>query len=103
MAHGLPATRTSCFLVDGSRDGGAVLCMGPPVPVDGRTATREGAREQELIQKARSDRPCLEWTVRAFAAGRLAVSAAVHRDGSRIVLVDGTPTTLGGMRLGDIG
>lgn len=99
MAAGQPSTRTSCFLVDGSQDGGAVLCMGPPVPVGDRTADAEGARDQELEQKVHSDRPCLRWTVRAFAAGRLGLSGRRHRDGSPEVLLDGAPTPLGGMRL----
>ncbi|MEU7058744.1 formyltransferase family protein [Streptomyces sp. NPDC046197] len=100
MAAGHTATRTSCFVVDGSQDGGAVLCMGPPVAVEERRATPEDAWEQELLQKTVSDRPCLEWTVRAFAAGRLALADGTHEDGSRIVLVDGRPTPLGGRRLG---
>ncbi|MFS0696662.1 formyltransferase family protein [Streptomyces nitrosporeus] len=99
MAAGRGSTRTSCFLVDGTRDGGAVLAMGPPVAVGPRSATPAGAWEQELEQKRRSDRPCLEWTVRAFAAGRLALDRGTHRDGSRVVVVDGRPTPLGGHRL----
>lgn len=99
MAKGHPATRTSCFLVDETHDGGAVLCMGPPVPVEARRPTVEDAWQQELLQKVRSDRPCLEWTVRAFATGRLALADDTHRDGSRMVLVDGEPRPLGGMRL----
>ncbi len=67
MAAGHTTTRTSCFLVDGTQDGGPVLCMGPAVAVEGRSATPEEAWEQELLQKTMSDRPCLEWTVRAFA------------------------------------
>ncbi|WP_050502442.1 methionyl-tRNA formyltransferase [Streptomyces monomycini] len=101
MSLGHRTTRTSCFLVDASQDGGAVLCMGPPVPVGSRRPTVEDAWQQELLQKERSDRPCLEWTVRAFAAGRLAVDAATHADGSRVVLVDGEATPLGGKRLDD--
>ncbi|THA51689.1 methionyl-tRNA formyltransferase [Streptomyces sp. A1136] len=95
MRLGHPTTRTSCFLVDGTHDGGAILCQGPAVPV------RPGvdARAQELDQKRLSDRPCLEWTVRAFAAGSLALAAGTHPDGSRVVLADGTPLPLGGMRL----
>ncbi|WP_369173395.1 formyltransferase family protein [Streptomyces sp. R28] len=100
MAAGHTATRTSCFVVDGTQDGGAVLCMGPPVDVEARRATPEDAWEQELRQKTLSDRPCLEWTVRAFAAGRLALGADTHADGSRAVMVDGRPTPLGGRRLG---
>ncbi|WP_051811734.1 methionyl-tRNA formyltransferase [Kitasatospora sp. MBT63] len=99
MAAGHTATRTSCFLVDGTKDGGPVLCMGASVPTDGRAATPEDAWEQELLQKTESDRPCLEWTVRAFAAGRLALSGETHPDGSRVVLVDGQATALGGRRL----
>ncbi|MFI6011961.1 formyltransferase family protein [Streptomyces sp. NPDC051243] len=99
MTAGHTTTRTSCFLVDARHDGGAVLCMGPPVPVEGRRATPEDAWEQELRQKDLSDRPCLEWTVRAFAAGRLALGEGTHADGSRGVLVDGRPTELGGRRL----
>lgn len=101
MSRGHRATRTSCFLVDGTHDGGAVLCTGPPVPVGDRRPTTEDAWQQELLQKERSDRPCLEWTVRAFAAGRLAVDGACHADGSRVVLVDGEVTPLGGKRLDD--
>ncbi|MGW7406431.1 formyltransferase family protein [Streptomyces sp. NPDC054833] len=99
MAAGRPTTRTSCFLVDPTRDGGAVLAMGPEVPVGGRRPTPEDAWQQELEQKSRSDRPCLQWTVRAFAAGRLALSDSTHPDGSRVVVVDGQPTPLGGRRL----
>ncbi|GAA2234145.1 MULTISPECIES: formyltransferase family protein [Kitasatospora] len=99
MALGRRTTRTSCFLVDGTRDGGAVLAMGPEVPVAGRQATVEDAWQQELMQKRQSDPFCLEWTVRAFAAGRLALSGTEHPDGSRAVLVDGVPTPLGGCRL----
>ncbi|MYV48352.1 hypothetical protein [Streptomyces sp. SID2888] len=100
MAAGRTSTRTSCFVVDGTKDGGAVLCMGPPVAVEGRQATPGDAWQQELYQKTVSDRPCLEWTVRAFAAGRLALAGGTHQDGSPIVLVDGHPTPLGGRRLG---
>ncbi|MFF2773859.1 formyltransferase family protein [Streptomyces sp. NPDC058052] len=100
MAEGHTTTRTSCFVVDGTQDGGAVLCMGPPVDVETRQATPDDAWEQELRQKTLSDRPCLEWTVRAFAAGRLALGADTHADGSRTVLIDGRPTALGGKRLG---
>lgn len=66
MELGHTTTRTSCFLVDESHDGGAVLCQGPPVPV------RHGVDPwaQELEQKRLSDRPCLEWAVRAFAGRR---------------------------------
>ena len=99
MAAGRRTTRTSCFLVDGTRDGGAVLAMGPEVPVGERRPTPQDAWEQELEQKRRSDRVCLEWTVRAFAAGRLALSGDRHPDGSRVVVVDGVPTPLGGRRL----
>ncbi|GHB75584.1 hypothetical protein GCM10010347_52460 [Streptomyces cirratus] len=95
MRLGHTTTRTSCFLVDGTHDGGAVLCQGPPVPV------RPGvdARAQELDQKRLSDRPCLEWSVRAFAAGSLALAAGTHPDASAVVLADGAPLPLGGMRL----
>ncbi|MGA5219994.1 hypothetical protein ACPCAE_28520 [Streptomyces cinereoruber] len=95
MRLGHPTTRTSCFLVDGSHDGGAVLCQGPPVPVrpDGDAPAQE--RDQKLL----SDRPCLEWTVRAFAAGSLALAPGTHPDGSRVVLLDGAPLPLGGRRL----
>lgn len=99
MAAGRPTTRTSCFLVNPTQDGGAVLAMGPEVPVGERRPTSEDAWQQELEQKSRSDRPCLQWTVRAFAAGRLALSDSTHPDGSRVVLVDGQPTPLGGRRL----
>ncbi|MFG2428703.1 formyltransferase family protein [Streptomyces sp. NPDC048590] len=99
MAAGRPATRTSCFLVDATQDGGPVLAMGPEVPVGRRRPIREDAWEQELEQKDRSDRPCLRWTVGAFAAGRLSLGAGAHPDGSRVVLVDGAPTPLGGRRL----
>ncbi|MGW0411011.1 formyltransferase family protein [Streptomyces collinus] len=99
MAAGRGATRTSCFLVDPTQDGGAVLAMGPEVPVGHRRPTPEDAWQQELEQKSRSDRPCLEWTVRAFAAGRLALGDSKHPDGSRVVMVDGQPTPLGGRRL----
>lgn len=99
MAAGRPATRTSCFLVDETQDGGAVLAMGPEVPVGGRRPTTEDAWQQELEQKSRSDRPCLRWAVQAFAADRLALGDGTHPDGSRVVLVDGRPTPLGGRRL----
>ncbi|MFF9393439.1 formyltransferase family protein [Streptomyces griseoluteus] len=99
MAAGRDTTRTSCFLVDPTQDGGAVLAMGPEVPVGDRRPTPEDAWQQELVQKSRSDRPCLEWTVRAFAAGRLALGDSTHPDGSRVVVVDGQPTPLGGRRL----
>ncbi|WP_208614758.1 formyltransferase family protein [Streptomyces regalis] len=99
MAAGRPTTRTSCFLVDETQDGGAVLAMGPEVAVGGRRPTPEDAWQQELEQKSRSDRPCLQWTVRAFAAGRLGLGEDTHPDGSRVVLVDGRPTPLGGRRL----
>ncbi|MFD5326757.1 formyltransferase family protein [Streptomyces sp. NPDC127092] len=95
MRLGHTTTRTSCFLVDDSHDGGAVLCQGPPVPV--RPGVDALAQEQE--QKLLSDRPCLEWTVRAFAAGSLALAAGTHPDGSRVVLADGVPLPLGGRRL----
>lgn len=99
MAAGRETTRTSCFLVDGTRDGGAILAMGPEVPVEGRRPTAEDAQAQELKQKSLSDRPCLRWSVQAFAAGRLALSDQEHPDGSRVVVVDGEPTELGGRRL----
>ncbi|WP_411139193.1 hypothetical protein [Streptomyces sp. C10] len=54
---------------------------------------------QELEQKRLSDRPCLEWTVRAFAAHSLELAGSAHPDGSRIVLVDGVATPLGGRQL----
>ncbi|MBW8090878.1 hypothetical protein IGW14_23460 [Streptomyces hygroscopicus subsp. hygroscopicus] len=100
IARGHPTTRTSCFLVDASHDGGAVLCQGPPLSTAGRKPTAEDAREHELAQKRVSDRPCLEWTVRAFASGSLALDDRTHPDGSRVVRVDGKATPLGGMRLG---
>lgn len=99
LALGRRTTRTSCFVVDGSQDGGAVLAMGPQVPTGDREATAEDAWQQELLQKRQSDRPCLEWAVRNFARGRLALSEHRHRDGSRTVLVDGRATPLGGHRL----
>ncbi|MGW1954871.1 hypothetical protein ACWCPI_19340 [Streptomyces sp. NPDC001920] len=95
MDLGHTATRTSCFLVDRSHDGGALLCQGPPVPV--RRGVDPGA--QELEQKRLSDRPCLQWTVRAFADGSLALGPGTHSDGSRVVLVDGVATPLGGRQL----
>ncbi|MFD7965462.1 formyltransferase family protein [Streptomyces zaomyceticus] len=95
MELGHTTTRTSCFLVDESHDGGAVLCQGPRVPV--RRAVDSRAQERE--QKSLSDRPCLEWTVRAFATGSLALAGTTHPDGSRTVLVDGVPTPLGGRQL----
>ncbi|MEO3777804.1 formyltransferase family protein [Micromonospora sp. B11E3] len=96
---GHASTRTSCFLVDESQDGGAVLCQGPPVSTAGRAATPEDAWEQELRQKEASDRPCLEWTVLAYAAGRLALTTDRHVDGSPVVAVDGQATSLGGWRM----
>ncbi|WP_433386932.1 formyltransferase family protein [Micromonospora sp. KLBMP9576] len=99
MSLGHDATRTSCFLVDATHDGGAVLCLGPPVPVDGRTAGEQDARRQELIQKSVSDPVALSWTVQAFAERRLGLdSTAAHPDGSPVVLVDGKPAPLGGRR-----
>ncbi|MFD5483302.1 formyltransferase family protein [Streptomyces hawaiiensis] len=100
MNLGHTTTRTSCFLVDDSHDGGAILCQGPPVPVQPDV----DARTQELDQKRLSDRPCLEWTVRAYAAGTLALADATrpggtHPDGSHVVLADGVPLPLGGMQL----
>lgn len=95
MSLGHTATRTSCFLVDDSHDGGALLCQGPPVPV----RRGVGPAAQELEQKGLSDRPCLEWTVRAFAAGSLALAPDTHPDESRVVLVDGVSTPLGGRQL----
>ncbi|MGK4585456.1 formyltransferase family protein [Kitasatospora sp. HPMI-4] len=103
LTLGHRTTRTSCFLVDEGQDSGALLCQGPPVPTGGRTDSVADAENLELLQKERSDRPCLEWTVRAFAAGRLALAAERHPDGSPVVLVDGVPTPLGGRRLGDAG
>lgn len=100
MEAGRPWTRSCCFLVDGTRDGGAVLCSGPPVPVEGGPVTRAAATEQELRMKRASDPAALEWTVRAVRARRLAVAPDQHADGSRVVLVDGLPTPLGGRRLG---
>ncbi|AEV87111.1 Methionyl-tRNA formyltransferase [Actinoplanes sp. SE50] len=101
MKLGHRSTRTSCFLVDGTRDGGAVLCLGPSVPVEDRRPTAAEAHEQEMRQKAASDQVALRWTVRAIAEKRLAIdTAATHRDGSPVVLIDGTPTPLGGRRFG---
>lgn len=91
-------TRTSCLLVDATRDGGAVLCQGPPVPLP-PGAKPANAEAHELVQKRVSDRPCLEWTVRAFAAGSLGLSGERHRDGSRVVVVNGVPMPLGGVAL----
>jgi phosphoribosylglycinamide formyltransferase-1 len=99
LRAGHRATRTSTFFVDASLDGGAVACMGPAVPTAGRAATREDADAQELLMKRDSDPYCLEWTIRAYAAGRLALSDRRHVDGSPVVLVDGTPTPLGGVAL----
>ncbi|WP_371535034.1 hypothetical protein OG217_09140 [Streptomyces sp. NBC_01023] len=95
---GHSSTRTSCFLVDSTYDGGAVLCQGPAVPLPPGTEPGQAAAH-ELTQKRLSDRPCLEWAVRAFGAGSLQLSDERHRDGSRIVVVDGTPMPLGGMKL----
>ncbi|MER5473887.1 formyltransferase family protein [Streptomyces sp. NPDC002935] len=92
---GHTSTRTSCFLVDETYDGGAVLCQGPAVPLP----PDADAWAHELSQKQLSDRPCLEWTVRAFAAGSLELTGATHPDGSPAVGVDGVPMPLGGMKL----
>lgn len=91
-------TRTSCFLVDATRDGGAVLCQGPPAALP-PGAQPADAHAHEQVQKRVSDKPCLEWTVRAFAAGSLGLAGERHRDGSRVVVVDGVPMPLGGMAL----
>lgn len=99
IALGHETTRTSCFLVDDGQDSGAVLCQGPTVPTAGRRPTEEDAWEQELVQKETSDRPCLTWTVRAFAAGSLSLADRRHPDGSPVVLVDGIEMPLGGKRL----
>ncbi|GIH72578.1 formyltransferase family protein [Sphaerimonospora thailandensis] len=48
MAAGRTTTRTSCFAVDETRDGGAVLAMGPQVPVQGRQAAGEPAPRRNL-------------------------------------------------------
>lgn len=98
IALGHSATRTSCFLVDASPDGGAVLCQGPPLVLP-RGSTPPDSRAHELEQKRVSDRPALEWTVRAFASASLALSDRTHPDGSRVVRVNGTDTALGGRRL----
>lgn len=98
IALGHDSTRTSCFLVDTSRDGGAVLCQGPPVPLP-RDGSPPDPWAHELEQKRLSDRPALEWTVRAFASGSLALSDRTHRDGSRVVRIDGADSPLGGRRL----
>jgi phosphoribosylglycinamide formyltransferase-1 len=92
ISAGLTGTRTSCFMVDDGCDTGAILCRGPAVPVvPGRTA-----HDQEAQQKIVSDPVALEWTVRAFAADRIALSAARHVDGSNVVLLDGRPMPFGG-------
>ncbi|NEB74290.1 methionyl-tRNA formyltransferase [Streptomyces sp. SID14478] len=99
LTLGHASTRTSCFLVDASQDGGAVLCQGPAVPFEAEGPQPPDAWSHELRQKQLSDRPCLEWTVRAFAAGRLSLVEHQHNDGSPIVLVDGTAMPLGGKKL----
>ncbi|MFI5496835.1 formyltransferase family protein [Actinoplanes sp. NPDC051859] len=100
LRAGHDSTRTSCFLVDATHDGGPILAQGPALSTAGRTPA--DAADHEWEQKRVSDRPCLEWTVRAFAAGRLALDDRTHPDGSAVVLVDGRPTPLGGRRLGDV-
>jgi len=88
-------TRTSCFLVDDSVDGGPVLCLGPPVP---RRAGRS-AVAHEVEQKSVSDPPALVWSVRALAEQRISLAEARHRDGSRVVELDGLACPPGGIRL----
>jgi phosphoribosylglycinamide formyltransferase-1 len=99
LRAGHPATRTSTFIVDETQDGGALLCLGPEVSTAGRRPTRADAEAQETTMKRNSDPVCLAWSVRAYGAGRIGVSARRHRDGSAVVLVDGRPTPLGGVRL----
>ncbi|MFL6161968.1 MAG: formyltransferase family protein [Jatrophihabitantaceae bacterium] len=88
-------TRTSCFLVDDSVDGGPVLCLGPPVP---RRAGRS-AQAHEAEQKVVSDPPALVWSVRALAERRISLADTRNPDGSRVVELDGIACLLGGVRL----
>ena len=94
---GCSQTRTSCFLVDESLDGGPVLCVGPPV----RRQPGRSADEHEAEQKLVSDPAALTWSVRALAEGRIALAEDRHRDGSRVVALDGVGCPLGGVRLAD--
>lgn len=89
------STRTSCFLVDESLDGGPLLCLGPAVPRQpGRSA-----EAHEAEQKVLSDPPALVWSVRALAEQRISLAEARHPDGSRVVELDGVARPLGGIGL----
>jgi phosphoribosylglycinamide formyltransferase-1 len=101
LRRGDSATRTSTFLVDEHHDGGAILVRGPETAYVGpRPPTDEDVERHEAAQKAESDRPALRWAVQALADGRIAVGdGGRHADGSAVVLVDGSPTPLGGWDL----
>ncbi|MET9628332.1 formyltransferase family protein [Lentzea sp. NPDC006480] len=94
LRRGDRATRTSTFLVDASHDGGPVLAQGPEVPYEGGSHA-----EHELRQKTLSDRPALRFAVTALAEGRYGIDRRTHPDGSAVVLLDGQPLPLGGMKL----
>jgi phosphoribosylglycinamide formyltransferase-1 len=98
LRRGDRATRTSTFVVDDRHDGGAVIVRGPETPYRGpMPPSEEDVVRHEAVQKAESDRPALRWAVRALADGRVALLDDVrHADGSATVLVDGSPTSLGG-------
>jgi phosphoribosylglycinamide formyltransferase-1 len=98
LRRGDRGTRTSTFLVDDEHDGGAILVRGPEVAYHGpRPPSTQDAQEHELRQKELSDRPALRWAVLALADGRIAVDESTrHADGSARIVVDGTPTPLGG-------
>lgn len=96
---GHASTRTSCFLVDASHDGGAVLCQGPEVSTGGIPATTEAAWQHERKQKELSDRPCLRWSISAYRRGDLSVGGGTHADGSLRVWEQDHALPLGGKKL----
>jgi len=101
LTDGMKQTRTSCFLVQTGIDTGEILCSGALVPYGGPyPVTQHHADRHELLQKIQSDRPCLQFTLKAIADGRFSINnCQTHKDGCRVIRLDDQDLSYSGKEL----
>lgn len=94
-------TRTSTFIVREGEDSGEILCQGPWVKYQGQyPVTKKAALEHELIQKKKSDWPCLTFALKEIAQGNFGLTEKpFYSDGCKAVVYKSKQLPYGGFDL----
>lgn len=104
LRDGLGGARTSTIIVRENVDCGEIVCQGPFTPFAGSVSSEADIYEHEIEQKSKSDWPSLRFALFAIATGRLGLSTVLtHRDGCRVVTLDGVPQPYEGVNVSSEG